>query len=414
MSYAIFRSQPIYKLADLAQIGSHNKRDKKAYKSNPDIKLELSKNNINLVECPKKYLQQFYELTKEYKNEHDLKMKNMRSDRIRTFNQMLDDGKNVVADEMLFTSDNDFFKNMNNNEIKKWANTCMDFVYQDMGYTKEQILHSTIHLDEKTPHLHVVVVPLIRKFDKRTNCEKYTITKKHYIKDKDHLSQLQDKYYDRLIKAGFDLERGIKNSDNEHLTIKEYKKITYKLDKRIEKGNYLLNRDFELLEDNFNKSKPTKIGNMIKIDSNTYDTLKTFMNTAKNVINDQPKNQALFKELKEYTSTYKDLQNENRNIKYEVNQLKQKNESLQQENKQLHNFIYKILQSLKDFFKRILQIGTEKEKDTIFNEITDYYDKNLYDKDDLIYISKDTTKEEKILDYVNTSKNYKPYDDYNL
>ena len=28
---------------DLAQIGSHNKREKKAYKSNPDIKLELTK-----------------------------------------------------------------------------------------------------------------------------------------------------------------------------------------------------------------------------------------------------------------------------------------------------------------------------------------------------------------------------------
>ena len=32
MSYAIFRVEPIYKIADLAQIGSHNKREKKAYK----------------------------------------------------------------------------------------------------------------------------------------------------------------------------------------------------------------------------------------------------------------------------------------------------------------------------------------------------------------------------------------------
>ena len=37
MSYAIFRVEPINKLSDLAQIGSHNKREKKAYKSNPDI-----------------------------------------------------------------------------------------------------------------------------------------------------------------------------------------------------------------------------------------------------------------------------------------------------------------------------------------------------------------------------------------
>ena len=34
MNYAIFRSEPIYTLNDLAQIGSHNKREKKAYQIN--------------------------------------------------------------------------------------------------------------------------------------------------------------------------------------------------------------------------------------------------------------------------------------------------------------------------------------------------------------------------------------------
>ena len=49
INYAIFRSDPIYTINNLAQIGSHNKREKKAYKSNPDIKLELTKDNIELV-----------------------------------------------------------------------------------------------------------------------------------------------------------------------------------------------------------------------------------------------------------------------------------------------------------------------------------------------------------------------------
>ena len=43
LNYAIFRSEPIYTLKDLAQIGSHNKREKKAYNSNPDIVLEKTK-----------------------------------------------------------------------------------------------------------------------------------------------------------------------------------------------------------------------------------------------------------------------------------------------------------------------------------------------------------------------------------
>lgn len=90
-------------------------------------------------------------------------------------------------------------------------------------------------MDEKTPYLHCVVIPLIKKFDKRTNTEKYTISKKHYMKFGTYISELQDKYWERINNNGFKLERGIKNSDNEHISIKKFKKITKKLDNYMEK-----------------------------------------------------------------------------------------------------------------------------------------------------------------------------------
>ena len=73
---------------------------------------------------------------------------------------MLNKSKNVVADELLFTATHKFFDNMTREDIIEWANTCMEFVYEDLGYKKNQILHSVIHLDEETPHLHCIVVPL--------------------------------------------------------------------------------------------------------------------------------------------------------------------------------------------------------------------------------------------------------------
>ncbi len=225
MNYAIFRSEPIYTLNDLAQIGSHNKREKKAYNSNPDIKLELTKNNIELVPLDSKYVKGFHEITKEYKLEHDERMKTEREDRKRTYSQMLDRSKNVVADEMIFTASPGFFKGLKNKDIKKWADTCMEFVYQDLGYKKEQVLHATLHMDEKTPHIHCVVIPLVKKLDKRTNTERYTISKKQYIRDNKHLSDLQDKYCQRLNDKGFDLERG-NPSEKVHLSVEDYKKIT--------------------------------------------------------------------------------------------------------------------------------------------------------------------------------------------
>ena len=45
LNYAIFRSEPINNLNNLAQIGLHNKREKKAYNSNPDIDINKSKDN---------------------------------------------------------------------------------------------------------------------------------------------------------------------------------------------------------------------------------------------------------------------------------------------------------------------------------------------------------------------------------
>ena len=410
MSYAIFRVEPINKLSDLAQIGSHNKREKKAYKSNPDIDITKTKYNIDLVPLSEKYIKGFYNLTKEYKLEHDKRMEIMRDDRKKTFRQMVDDSNNVVADELLFTSDFDFFKGMSKKQIKKWADTCMEFVYNDLGYTKEQILHATLHMDEKTPHIHCVVVPLIRKFDKRTNTEKWTISKKQYIKDKAHLSELQDKYYQRLIDNGFGLERGIKNSDNEHISIKEFKKITNKLDNRLEKQNYLMTRDYEKLEEKLKNSKPTITGKEVKIDKDTYDTLNQFMNTSKKVIKDIPRNQALFKELTDYTKSYKDLENEKRNIQVEVKKLEYQNEKLQAENNRLHNLIHNILQTLKQFFHRLLKIGIEKDKDDVVLGIKEYYTQNLYDNFDLHDIVNDTSKEQEINDYLYS----KDYDDKDI
>ena len=43
---------------------------------------------------------------------------------------MLNKSKSVVADELLFTATHKFFDNMSKDEIIRWADTCMDFVYK--------------------------------------------------------------------------------------------------------------------------------------------------------------------------------------------------------------------------------------------------------------------------------------------
>ena len=393
LNYAIFRSDPIYTLHDLAQIGSHNKREKSSYNSNPDINKELSKNNIELKPLAEKYVKGFYNVTKEYRKEHEERMKTEREDRKKTFNQMVNKSKSVVADELLFTATNEFFKDMNIREIKEWADTCMDFVYEDLGYTKEQVLHATIHLDEKTPHVHCVVIPLVRKLDKRTNTMRYSISKKQYIKDKNHLSELQDKYHKRLTEKGYDLERGIKNSDIKHIIIKEYKKVTRKLEQQLNVRNSRVDKVMSDFEKQMKSTKNTLIDKeYVKVKKETFDSMNKVINETKKVMEIQPKLNQLFQEVNDYANSYSSLEKENQKYSKEIKSLKTKNSNLIEENNKLKAYIDIILDVIKKFFRKLLQIGNDKTKDATVLEVKDYYDNQDFNKNDICDIADGTTR----------------------
>ena len=417
LNYAIFRSEPIMTIPDLAQIGSHNKREKKAYNSNPDIKQELSKNNIELVPLTEKYVKGFYNLTNEYRKQHEEKQKTERVDRKKTFNQMLNKSRNVVADELLFTATSEFFKEMTIDDIKDWANTCMEFVYNDLGYTREQVLHSVVHLDEKTPHIHCVVVPLVKKFDNRTNTERYTITKKEYIKDKIHLSQLQDMYHKRLVDKGYDLERGIKGSDNQNINIKQYKQMTKKLNHSLNVRNKKFDSAMSELEENMKSNKNTIFDKeYVKVKKDTFDSMNNVIHESKKVMELQPKLQATFNEADSYTNSYKSLEKENQKYKKEVNILEKENKELRQENNSLIYRLNYLFELLKIFLRKLLQRGNDYTKNESTEIVKECYDENEFDMNDVVRISRGTTKQDELFEYVDAldylKSRIKYYDKY--
>ena len=401
MNYGIFRSQPIMTINDLAQIGSHNKREKKAYKSNKDIKLELTKNNIELVPLAEKYVKGFKLLVKDYEKEHNERMKNERPERKKTFNEMLNKSKSVVADELMFTATHKFFDNMSEDEIMRWADTCMDFVYNDLGYKKEQILHATIHMDELTPHIHCVVVPLIKKFDKRTNTERFTISKKQYIRDNIHLSELQDIYNLRLRENGFELERGIKGSDRKHQKVKEFKKTTRYYETKVTTINKNLDNAMNEFEEKMKTTKNTLIDKeYVKVRKDTFASMQNVIKETKKVMEFQPKMEQLFNEVNTFSKSHQTLEKDNANLQREVKALTTRNQNLTKENNHLKDYLKAILEAIKHFFRKLLQIGNEPTKEVATNEIKDYFDNNDFDMNDVVKILRGTTKEDELFDYV--------------
>lgn len=410
MSYAIFRCQSINTLNDLSHIGSHNKREKESYKSNPDIRKKDSKNNIELVKCDIKYREKFYEITKEYKKEHDEKMKTIRQNRYKTFDQMVDDSKSCVADEMIFTSDPEIFKNMTKEEILKWANGCMEFIYKDLGYTEEQVLHSVLHLDERTPHIHCVVVPLVKKFDKRVNKERYSISKRDYIKDQNYLSILQDKYCFRLNNLGFKLERGEKGTKIKNLSLGQLKGITRHYQRLANKSKKNIESEHLKIINMLKFSKKKAFSDSIILNGESYHILLKYLDLYTKEIQNQVIYQNFFNDLDDYIFNYKELEKEYNHSQKVIDNLEEEYEKLDQNNNNLIDFIKHILETLKDFFRRILLSKNEVDKNKTINILKECYEKDLYNSYDLIDISKNTDKEIEVNDFIKEETLEKEYD----
>src|SRR5699024_11316904 len=56
----------------------------------------------------------------------------------------------------LITSDNDFFDNQTPEDTKQFFEYSKEFLEQEYG--KDNLLYATVHMDEKTPHMHDGVV----------------------------------------------------------------------------------------------------------------------------------------------------------------------------------------------------------------------------------------------------------------
>ena len=241
MSYSVFRLQGIKTTTDLKGISKHNK-DRVSH-TNQEIDSSRSKNNITLVECSN-YNQKFNEIVGPMKEEHTERMKTMRADRVKTFDQHINSSKNDVACEMVFTSDSEFFKDMTNDDIKKWAEKSLDFVTKDIGIEKENVIHAVVHMDEKTPHLHIVAVPLVKTYNKKKKCDVWSISRRQFINGKIQLSSMQDIYNQRMNESGYNLERGEKGSDKEHTTKAEYTKKLIEENKELKRQNEELRKGY--------------------------------------------------------------------------------------------------------------------------------------------------------------------------
>lgn len=205
MSYAIIRNAN-YKKENLSGLYKHNERKNTNY-SNKDIDRTKSLKNYSLKKCNTTYANAIKILQKE---------NNLQGRIIKTTN---------VACEFIITSDKEFFEKIGEEETKRYFQTAYNFVasYKNLG--EKYIISAKVHLDETTPHLHLVFVPVVHKLDKKTGKKIDKIACSEYWKGKDSYRQLQDAFYKYITENGFKLERG-QSRGVEHISTEKFKQIT--------------------------------------------------------------------------------------------------------------------------------------------------------------------------------------------
>ena len=194
--YAILRFAK-YKGPEIGHIESHNERTKEKYASNPDVDTSRSHLNFHLVTPQRKY-------------------------RAESERQIAEAGCRTRSDsvrvvEALVTASPEFFKGKKKAEVKAYFTEALDFIREHQD--PKTIISAVVHMDEKTPHMHLCFVPLT---------EDGRLSAKEIVGNKKKLTQWQDRFWEHMVKKYPDLERGESASETgrDHIPPRVFKEMT--------------------------------------------------------------------------------------------------------------------------------------------------------------------------------------------
>ena len=395
MSYAIVRNEKLTR-AEINGKGTHNDRKAKNH-TNKDIDPTRTHLNYYIKKNKLTYTKEFDKYMKENNLQGHLR------------------SNSIIMCQMVFTSDQAFFDKIGEKETKRYFDECYKFIcnYKNLG--EKNIISAVVHLDEGSPHMHLMFVPVVHTKDKDgNNIDK--ICARDFWKGRDSYRKLQDAYFNHVKSKGFDLERGmfVEDTNRKHYTVEEYKKITnYDNTKKILNeiklelpdvpditniSKFSRKRDEKILEEII-KPKDELIKELYKDNlslhkelskqSKVIDEAEKYQKERDSIIADNEKLNNKVKDLEnEYkrkssnldfyyhnrkTELEQEFQNKEFNIEYKY---KSKIRELEKENNHLHKIIDKFYETVDKFIIWICKkfgLGESKELIKDFQEETNSY-----------------------------------------
>ena len=391
MSYAIIRNAK-YKRENLKGIYRHNERKNKNY-SNKNINEELSYLNYSLKDCTQSYEKEFDLLKEKY---------NLKG-QIKTVSN--------IACEYIITSDKEFFDNIGEEETKRYFETAYKFVckYKDLG--EQYILSAKVHMDEESPHMHLVFIPVVHTKDKKGN-DIDKIACSEFWKEKDSYRQLQDAFYNYIVSNNFELERE-NPSERVHLSVEDYKQITnFENSKTVLQdiklelpyvpdiksfGKLMRNRD-EKIQELVIAPKDKMIKDLQEQNILLIFTLESQVKTVERALKYEKERKSILSENRELKDRCENMENDySVKLKEETKKIEDKYENkifnLESENYYLRKIVNTLKQTLKKVFIWIANKLSVSEEDELIRKFE-------LDTDTYIEPEKQIEYEEELEDYI--------------
>lgn len=156
---------------------AHHERTKEQYASNPDIDVSRSKYNFHIIQP-----------TRKYRREIDARIKAAGCKTRKDSTMFVD---------TLITASPEFFAGRSRSDIQAYFTEAVAFMEEKVG--RGNIFSAVVHMDEKTPHLHLCFTPITK--DGR-------LSAKEILGNRAQLSQWQDEFHAHMSKAFPVLQRG--------------------------------------------------------------------------------------------------------------------------------------------------------------------------------------------------------------
>lgn len=120
--------------------------------------------------------------------------------------------------DTLITASPEFFKGKSVKQTAAYFQRAADFLIQRIG--RENVISAVVHMDEKTPHMHLTFVPLTK--DNR-------LSAKEILGGRADLSKWQDDFHAHMVQAYPDLERGesARETGRPHIPTRVFKQAVH-------------------------------------------------------------------------------------------------------------------------------------------------------------------------------------------